>query len=123
MKMPENIYLEVEENENCTYMPMMAYEALRESVPVARVRLDEMGKAPGVYEVAGWSSEGGGKPCPAMYAPVSDSGAAEVHLIYGGDWGVRLKPVDSDEEWDVNSPNQYGEPYLMLIDEADVLLE
>jgi hypothetical protein len=121
--MPENIYLEVEENPNCSYMPMMAYEALGEPVSIARVRIDEMGKAPGVYEVTGWSSEGGGTPCPAMYTPVSDSGASEVHLIYGGDWGIRLKPVDSKEDWNLSSPNQYGEPYLMLIDEADVLLE
>ncbi len=120
--MPENIYLEVEENENCPYMPMMAYEARRDPVPITRVRLDEMNKPPGIYEVTGWSSEDGGTPCPAMYTPVSDSGASEVHLIYGGGWGVRLKPVDSDEAWDVNSPGQYGEPYLMLIDEADVLL-
>ncbi len=121
--MPENIYLEVEENENCPYMPMMAYEARREPVSIARVRLDEMDKPPGVYEVTGWSSEGEGTPCPAMYTPVSDSGASEVHLIYGGNWGIRLKPVDSIEDWNLSSPNQYGEPYLMLIDEADVLLD
>ena len=121
--MPENIYLEVEENENCPYMPMMAYEARREPVSITRVRFDEMDKVPGVYEVTGWSSKGGGTPCPAMYTPVSDSGASEVHLIYGGDWGIRLKPVDSKEDWNLSSPNQYGEPYLMLIDEADVLLD
>jgi hypothetical protein len=121
--MPENIYLEVEESENCPYMPMMAYEAHRTPVPISRVRIDEMGKPPGVYEVTGWSSEGGGTSCPAMYTPVSDSGAVEVHLIYGGDWGVRLKPAGSEEEWDIGSPNQYGEPYLMLIEEGDVLLD
>ena len=58
-----------------------------------------------------------------MYTPVSDSGQAAVHLVFGGDWGVRLKLQDSDEDWDIGSPRQWGEPYLMLTDEADIVLE
>ncbi len=53
----------------------------------------------------------------AMYAPVSDSGQARVYLIYGGDWGIRLKPVELNEDWDIDSPNQFGEPYLILLDD------
>ena len=121
--MPEVIYLEVEENDNCEYLPMLAYETQREAVPITRVSLAEVGRPEGVYRVTGWSSEGDGTPTRALYAPVSDSGLAVVHLVYGGDWGVRLKPEDSREEWDVESPNQWGEPYLMLTDEADIILE
>lgn len=121
--MPETMYLEVEENPNCSYMPMQAYERHEKSVPVSRVRLEEPGRPFGVYLVTGWSSEGGGTPCPAMYAPVSDSGQAAVHLVFGGDWGVRLKPEASREEWDARSEGQFGEPYLMLMDPADVLLD
>ena len=121
--MAESIYLEVEENDNCEYMPLQVYEAHRAPVPISRVALAEPDRPHGTYRVAGWSSDGHGTPCPAMYVPVSDSGQAVVHLVYGGDWGVRLKPLDSDEEWDVDSPNQWGEPYLMLTDEADILLD
>jgi hypothetical protein len=121
--MAETIYLEVEENPNCSYMPMQAYEQQEEPVPVFRVRLSEPGRPAGIYVVTGWSSEGGGTPCPAMYAPVSDSGQASVHLVFGGDWGVRLKPEDSEEAWHVESDGQFGEPYLMLTDPADVLLD
>ena len=46
-----------------------------------------------------------------------------MHLVYGGDWGVRMKPDGSDEEWDIDSPHQWGEPYLMLTDADDVLLD
>jgi hypothetical protein len=120
--MAESIYLEVEENENCEYMPMQVYEAHRDPVPLYRVVLEEPDRPHGVYRVVGWSSQAGGTPCPAMYVPVSDSGQALVHLVYGGDWGIRLKPLDSRESWDVNNPNQWGEPYLMLTDEADILL-
>ncbi|MDA1190041.1 MAG: hypothetical protein O2854_10280 [Chloroflexi bacterium] len=120
--MAETIYLEVEENENCEYMPMQAYEMHRDAVPIERVRLSHEGGPEQVYKVTGWSSEEGGTACPAMYAPVSDSGQAMVHLIFGGDWGIRLMPDEADEAWDVGSANQFGEPYIMLTDEADVQL-
>jgi hypothetical protein len=118
-----SVYIEVEENENCGYMPMLVYEARADPIAVRRARLFEPDRPHGVYAVTGWTSEGSGTPCPAMYVPVSDSGQATAHLVYGGDWGVRLKPGDSDEDWDINSPQQWGEPYLVLTDRADVLLD
>lgn len=114
------ILLEVDENENCPRMPAMVYEALGAPVEVSRVRLAEPGRPHGLYRVTGWSSAGGGTPCPALYVPVSDSGGGAVHLVYGGDWGVRLKPLGGEEGWDLRSPRQFGEPYLMLIDGEDV---
>ena len=121
--MPEPIYLEVEENDNCEYMPLQVYEAHRDPVPISQINLTELDKPHGVYQVTGWSSEGGGTPSQAMYVPVSDSGQAVVHLVYGGDWGIQLKQLDSDEDWDTGSPNQWGEPYLMLTDEGDIILD
>ena len=120
--MAESIYLEVEENANCEYMPLLVYEALEEPVPILMVRLADPDRPHGAYQVTGWCSEGGGAPCPAMYSPVSDSGQAVVHLVYGGDWGIRLKPGGSADEWSIDMGDQFGEPYLMLTDEADVIL-
>ncbi len=119
--MPENIYVEVDENDNSEYMPMQVFEALADPAPVSRVRLFEPGRQHGVYEVTGWSSEDGGSPCPAMYAPVSDSGQAEAHLVFGGDWGVRLRSELSRAVWDTGNGDQWGEPFLVLTDRADVL--
>ena len=121
--MPESIFLEVEDNENCEYMPLQVYEAHSDPVPIFEVNLEEPGRPPGVYSVTGWSSEGGGTPCPAMYAPVSDSGQAVVHLVYGGDWGVRFKPQGSEHPWDLGNADQWGEPYIMLISEGDIILD
>ena len=121
--MPEPVYLEIEENDNCEYMPMQVFEARADRVPVRLVRLFEPDRPHGIYEVTGWSSDDNGTPCPAMYVPVSDSGQAVVHLVCGGDWGIRLKPQHSGEEWDINSSSQWGEPYLMLTDESDILLD
>ena len=120
--MTHSILLEVEESDNCEYMPQQLYEAHTDPVAITRVHLEEPGRPPGVYRVTGWCSEGDGGPCPALYVPVSDSGQAVVHLVYGGDWGIRLKPLGSDEDWDIGSPRQWGEPYLMLTDESDIIL-
>ena len=119
--MSESIYLEVEENDNCGYMPLQVYEAHRDPVAITRVRYSEPGEPSGIYLVTGWSSEGDGTPCPAMYVPVSDSGQTTVHLVCGDDWGIRLKPEASEEEWDLGSADQWGEPYLMLMEESAVL--
>ena len=121
--MPENIYLEIDENDNSEYMPMQVFEALADPVPVGRVRLFEPGREHGVYEVTGWSSERDGSPCPAMYAPVSDSGQAEAYLVFGGDWGIRFKSEGSTADWDTANGDQWGEPFLALTDRADILLD
>ena len=121
--MAESIYLEVEENDNCEYMALQVYEAHEDPVPISRVRLAEPDRPHGLYLVTGWSSEEDGTPCPAMYVPVSDSGQAVVHLVCGDDWGIRLKPADSREDWDIDSADQWGVPYLMLTDEADIILD
>lgn len=121
--MPESIYIEVDENDNCEYMPLMLYEAHADAVPVTRVVLDEPGRAPGEYQVTGWSSDNGGAPCAAMYCPVSDSGQAVVHLVFGGDWGIRMKPANSAAAWNIDDPEQFGEPYIMLMDASAVILK
>ena len=119
----ESIWLEVEESANCGYMPLQVYEAHLSPVPVRRVMLEEPGRPRGVYVVTGWCSEDGGTPCGASYAPVSDSGQAQVHLVFGGDLGIRLKLEGSPGDWDLTDESQFGEPYLMLISEGDVLLD
>ena len=53
----EYIYIEVEDNENCDYMPMQVYEPQAEPRPVSRVLLEDPDRPHGIYEVTGWSSE------------------------------------------------------------------
>jgi hypothetical protein len=62
-------------------------------------------------EVTGWSADG---PCPAMAALSEDSGEGVVLLVYGGDEGIRMRPSESAEEWDLASATQWGEACLML---------
>lgn len=121
--MARNIYIEIDENDNSEYMPLQLFEALVNPVPIRRIRLFEPERPHGIYEVTGWSSEVSGSLCPAMYAPISDSGQAEAYLVFGGNCGIRLKPEQTGEPWDVSNDNQWGEPFLVLTDRDDILLE
>ena len=87
------------------------FDLLSEPMAVRRVfTADPMGQDRWC-EVTGWSAVG---PCPALRTLAEDSGDGVVLLLYGGDRGIRLKPADSHEEWDLFSPHQWGEPCLML---------
>ena len=68
-------------------------------------------------EVTGWNQDG---PCPAYAALSEDSGEGVVLLIYGGDDGIRLRPVGSPGDWDLASGGQWGEPCRMLGKDAPV---
>ena len=64
-----------------------------------------------ICHVTGWSSEGARTPYAVL---VDDSGEGLATLLYGSDQGIRLKPEECDEPWDLDSPNQWGEACLLL---------
>lgn len=66
-------------------------------------------------DVTGWSDSG---PCPALAVLSEDSGEGTVLLVYGGAQGIRLKPDDRHEDWDLASMNQWGEACLLLDKDA-----
>ena len=45
---------------------------------------------------------------------MEDSGEGACYLVIGGEWGLRLKPPESSEPWDLDHPAQWGITYLML---------
>ena len=65
----------------------------------------------GPCAVTGWSSDG---PCQAFAAKVMDSGDGATLLVYGGDEGIRLRPVGAPGDWDLEDPEQWGEPCVLL---------
>jgi len=40
--------------------------------------------------------------------------------VSGGNGGIRLKPLEPDEAWNLENPRQWGEAYLLLADRRDV---
>jgi hypothetical protein len=65
--------------------------------------------------------DAGGQPCPAMACLIDDSGEGGCQLVFGGEWGLRLKDESSGRAWDLEDAEQWGEPFLMLAgDGADL---
>ena len=93
------------------------FDLLSKPAPVRRVFTSDLLGQDRWCEVTGWGSSG---PCPALAALAEDSGDGVILLLYGGDAGIRLKPADSPEGWDLNSGNQWGEPCLMLGQDTQV---
>jgi hypothetical protein len=113
------MFVEVEANPNCETSCFARFKEIGPPRRVAQVRTYER-RAQGEWcWVTGWTDESP-QTCPAYARPVEDSGAGVAHLIYGGVWGVRLKPVTLSEDWNLESAHQWGEPYLSLADEKDI---
>ena len=113
------IWIEVEENPNCGYLPLRTYSSIGEERSATSV-LVAYSSDEGRTEVTGWSSEGGGSQCAVRWVRVGDSGEGESILVYGDDWGVRLRPEGSPSNWDLAAPDQSGEPYLLISPSADI---
>jgi hypothetical protein len=112
--MADYIEVEVEENENSYAMPQRLFSARAQKRLVSQVRMDTRQGRDVLCWVVGWSSEAGGTPCAAYSVAVEDSGSAVSYLVFGGDWGIRFKPVGLEEAWSITSNYQFGEPCLLL---------
>jgi hypothetical protein len=51
---------------------------------------------------------------------VEDSGSGVAHVVYGGLYGLRFRPIDRDDPWDLGSQYQWGEAYLLLASDRDL---
>ncbi len=112
--------IEVESNPNCE---SSLYARFRESGParrVEKVRTFERRPEGEWCWVTGWTDDPDHPRCPAQAQLVEDSGAGLTYLVFGGLWGIRLKPVSLNEDWNLESRNQWGEPYLALADQRDI---
>ena len=87
------------------------FDLLSEPKAITRIFTADLSGRDCWCDVTGWSHSG---PRQAYAALSEDSGEGVVLLVYGGDDGIRLKPADSLEEWDLTNGNQWGEPCLML---------
>lgn len=117
------IYVEVEDNDNTYGLPLRTFQTKGEPYSVSQVKMDLSSGLGVPCWVVGWSSERGGTPIGATCVVVEDSGDGVSHLVYGGDWGLRFKPVTSEgseEQWDLEHGDEFGEPYLLLADKSDV---
>ena len=113
-------HIEVEPNDNCPMSANMVYKNLADPVHVSMVRLYEGRPEGTLFAVTGWSSAASGTPRDAFAVQVEDSGAGGAYVVFGGDWGLRLRPADA-AEWSLTSLDQWGETHLVLADVDDII--
>ena len=115
------ISLEVEENDNCYGMPLMTYQTLGPAFEIQKVKVYGLIGLEEFQWVTGWNSNMDGNPLPAFCVEVSDSGSGNAFLIFGSDWGLRMMHTSLDDKWDSTNINQWGEPWMLIGDMADIV--
>jgi hypothetical protein len=114
------VIVEVESNDNCAAGAFARFKEAGSARPVLQVRLYERNLAGEWCWITGWSDHPDAPPCQAYAQRVEDSGAGLAYLVYGGLHGLRMKPVQIDEPWNLTSLNQWGEAYLLLSSDRDL---
>jgi len=113
-------HVEVEANDNTPMMAQQVYKNLGLPFRVAQVRIYEGEPGGTLHDVVGWSSQDGGSAVDAFAVRIEDSSEGAAFLVYGGDWGVRLRPAGSDEGWSIEAAGQFGETHLVLASDEDL---
>ena len=113
-------HVEVESNENTPMMAQQVYKNIGVPFPVSHVRIYEGDPDGQLCAITGWTSRDGGPTTPAYAVQIEDSSEGRAFLVYGGDWGVRLRPDGSDVPWSFDDPEQWGETHLVLSSEGDL---
>jgi hypothetical protein len=115
--------VEVEPNPNCGMSVFARFKEAGPARPVVQIRLHDRNPAGEWYRVIGWSDNEETPFCPAYARLVEDSGSGLARLIYGGLYGLRLKPIDREEPWSLDNARQWGEAYLLLASDRDLRYE
>ncbi len=115
------MYLEVDESPNQPGSVSMRFKELGPARPIQQLRVSDRKSEGELCWVTGWCDDPARPLCPAFALQVEDSGQGLAYLIYGGNWGVRLKPAELKEDWDLDSSNQWGEPFLLISDPRSIV--
>jgi hypothetical protein len=114
-------YVDVDSNPNSPMSANQVFRNMELPFRVVQVRIYEGAPEGQLCAITGWASTDNGTPVNAYAVRVEDSSAGTAYLIYGGDWGVRLRPADDDAPWSHENGSQWGEPYLVLADIEDIV--
>lgn len=117
--------IEVEDSPNCGGTEQFEYRELGRARPVRGIIAEETGLTAGGHgrevtlDVTGVAKNGAW--IQARCVKVADSGAGFAYLIFGGEWGIRLKPSWHKADWDLTDPKQWGEPFKIYGEEKDIV--
>jgi hypothetical protein len=105
------VLLQIPENPNCEALDGQVFQCRTPSRAVTHALCAYEG---GMEWCPITGVDEGGTPCAAKACIVEDSGEGACYLVTGGEWGLRLKPPNAHEDWDVTDRRQWGVPYLLL---------
>lgn len=118
--------LNIEENPNCETAEGIRFKTVGPPRPIKQVKMYDQDPEGTLCQITGWSDDLKNPVCPAYAQKVEDSGDGEAFLVFGGSWGLRLKPIDQEDQekgegWSLMNPKQRGESYLILNDPEDLV--
>ncbi len=114
------MYLEIETNPNFEGSYFLRFSEMGPPRAISHVKSYERSPLGEWCAITGWSDEEDDPICPAFAQKVEDSGAGMAYLIFGGNWGLRLKPEENTGEWNLYDDSQWGEGYLLIGEERDL---
>ncbi len=114
------MFLEVESSQNFEGSLFLRFKEIEPAKALLQVKLYERSSQGEWCDVIGWSDNEANPQCSAFAQPVEDSGAGFAYLVFGGVCGIRIKPIEVEEEWSVQSSSQWGESHLLLSDLSDI---
>ena len=111
--------IQVEANPNCARSEQYMFNELEAPRKIRAIRVEAQGEEI-LCDVTG--ADEGGRWVDAWAVKITDSGAGYAYCIYGGAWGIRLKPRSAaSEPWDLSNARQWGEPFKIYGEEKDIV--
>jgi hypothetical protein len=105
------VLVQISENPNCEALDAQVFQCQSAARVVTHLLTNHQGMTDWC-PITGLDEDG--VPCDATACLIEDSGEGACYLVVGGEWGLRAKPPESPDAWDVNNPSQWGIPFLVL---------
>ena len=111
--------IDVEESPNGAASQQFVFKELGKPRPVRAIRAEVAGRET-VCEVTG--VEPGPRWTQVYGVKIADSSEGHAFLIYGGAWGIRLRPEGpARAPWDFANADEWGEPFKIYGSEEDII--
>ena len=113
------MHIVFEANPNCSENQEFIFNELGPPEPVRAILTGDEGRE-AECDVA--AVDGQGRCSQAMAVKIADSSDGIAYMIYGGVWGIRLRPAQFRHElWDLANQHQWGEPFKIYGKKEDIL--
>ena len=113
------MHIEVKANPNCASSEEFVYKELERPKKIRGISVSIGGTEVDCDAVG---VDGEGRFVEAYATKITDSGAGVAYMIYGGDWGIRLRPgTYSKEPWALDNKRQWGEPFKIYGNKEDII--